>query len=261
MDLEKLFERVGYTDGGADTERLFRLHRAFAFSIPFENIDVYNGRELSLKPEDLFDKIVTRKRGGYCFEMNTFFCAVLREMGFSAYGLLTRLSRAGSPFGGYVHRTNLVEADGARWLCDVGFGGDGFADPLRFEPGLLQESHGSTYRIVPGTDPSVEYAVEILRGDRFEPLMGFIDRPAKEDDFVIANYHMNLSPTSPFRHLLMLNRFTEKGRCSMMNLTLTLQEGGAVERREVGWEELPRVLKERFGLDAAPDRPPEPFRM
>ena len=261
MDLEKLFERVGYTDGGADTERLFRLHRAFAFTVPFENIDVYNGKELSLKPEDLFEKVVTRRRGGYCFEMNTFFCAVLREMGYSVYGLLTRLSRGGMPFGGYVHRTNLVEADGMKYLCDVGFGSDCFVEPLRFELDVIQETHGSTYRIVPGTDPSVEYTVEKLQDTGFEPLMGFIDRPAKEDDFVIANYHMNLSPTSPFRNFLMLNRFTETGRYSMMNLSFTCQEGERIEHRAVSWEELPGVLEKYFGLTEAPDHPPAPPRL
>ena len=60
--------------------------------------------------------------------------------------------------------------------------------------------------------------------------------------------------------MLMLNRFTENGRYSMMNLFLTHQEGEKTERREVSWEELPRVLKEHFGLDAMPDHKPEPFK-
>ena len=257
MDLQKLFERIGYVDGGSETERLFRLHRAFAFNIPFENIDVYNGKELSLKPEDLFEKVVNRRRGGYCFEMNTFFCFVLKQMGYSVYGLLTRLSRGGMPFGGYVHRTNLVEAEGKKYLCDVGFGSDCFVEPLHFALDEVQVNYGRTYRIVQGTDPSVEYTVEILRDGGFEPLMGFIDRPAKEEDFEIANYHINLSPTSPFRHFLMLNRFTEMGRYSMMNLFLTHQEGEHIETRAVVWEELPEVLKDCFGLTETPDHPPQ----
>ena len=70
MDLQALFDRIGYTEGGTDTERLIRLHRCYATHVPFENIDVYNDKDISLKTEDLFDKIVTRHRGGYCFEMN-----------------------------------------------------------------------------------------------------------------------------------------------------------------------------------------------
>ena len=95
MDLQALFDRIGYVDGGTDTERLIRLHRAYATHIPFENIDVYNGLDISLKTEDLFEKIVTRHRGGYCFEMNAFFAAILQEMGFPVKPVLTRLSRDG----------------------------------------------------------------------------------------------------------------------------------------------------------------------
>ncbi len=257
MDLKALFRRIGYTEGGTDTERLIRLHRSYATHVPFENLDVYNGKLLSLKTEDLFEKIVTRHRGGYCFEMNGFFCAVLRELGFPAYGVLTRLSMYGSDFGAYLHRMNLTEADGVRYICDVGFGGDCFMEPLRLELGVPQTVHGATYRVVAGTAPSMEYTVQILRGDRFEDLMGFIDRPALEADFGVSNYYVNCSPDSGFRKMLMINRFTEEGRLSLMNLSFTVQKGDKTERRELTWEELPGVLKECFGLDAVPDRKPE----
>ena len=249
MDLQALFDRIGYTEGGTDTERLYRLHRAYITHIPFENLDVYNDLDISLKTEDLFDKMVTRHRGGYCFEMNGFFCAILREMGFPAYGVLTRLSRM-----------NLTEADGVRYICDVGFGGDCFVDPLRLEYDVPQLTHGTVYRVVPGVQPEVEYTVQIKRGEEFQNLMGFIDRPALDEDFQICNYYVNHSPWSGFRKMLMLNRFTETGRYSMMNLFLTHQDGEKTERREVSWEELPGVLKEHFGLDAMPDHKPEPFR-
>ncbi len=260
MDLQALFERIGYTEGGTDTERLYRLHRAYITHIPFENLDVYNDKPISLKTEDLFDKMVTRRRGGYCFEMNGFFCATLREMGFPAYGVLTRLSRDGETVNGYLHRMNLTEADGVRYLCDVGYGGDCFVDPLRLEYDVPQLTHGTVYRVVPGVQPEVEYTVQIKRGEEFQNLMGFIDRPALDEDFQICNYYVNFSPWSGFRKMLMLNRFTENGRYSMMNLFLTHQEGEKTERREVSWEELPRVLKEHFGLDAMPDHKPEPFK-
>ena len=259
MDLEALFARIGYTDGGTDTERLRRLHRAYVTHVPYENLDVFNDRDLSLEPEDLFDKIVNRRRGGYCFEMNGFFCAVLRELGFPAYGVLARLSRDGKTFGGYVHRMNVTEADGVRYLCDVGFGREGFPEPLRLELDTLQERHGLTYRIVRGVDPGMEYTVELLQDGTFQPRMGFIDRPAQQEDFVICSYYMNRSPSSPFRKMLMLNRFTETGRYSLMNLRLTYLEGEKAEVRELAWEELPQVLQTCFGLEVMPDRMPEPL--
>ena len=259
MDLQALFDRIGYAEGGTDTERLIRLHRAYATHVPFENIDVYNDKDVSLDVDALFDKIVNRRRGGYCFEMNGFFCAILREMGFPAYGVLTRLSRDGAHYNGYLHRMNLTEADGARWICDVGYGGDCFIRPLRLEFGVEQTVHGMTYKVVPGVEDSVEYSVLIKRGEEFRPLMGFIDRPAKDEDFVICNYYVNHSPASVFRKTIMINQFTDKGRLSLMNLSFTRQERSVTERRELRWEELPEVLKTCFALDALPDHQPAPM--
>ena len=257
MDLQALFDRIGYTDGGTDTERLIRLHRSYATHVPFENIDVYNDRDISLKTEDLFDKIVNRRRGGYCFEMNGFFCAILREMGFPAYGVLTRLSRDGKTFGGYLHRMNLTEADGVRYICDVGYGGDCFCRPLRLEYDVPQTVHGMVYRGLPGTVPEAEYTVQIRRGEEFQDLMGFIDRPALDEDFQICNYYVNRNPASVFRNALMLNRFTDDGKLSMFNLSMTVTTPRGVEHREVSWEELPEVLETSFGLRVMPDRPPK----
>ena len=260
MNLQALFDRIGYTEGGSDTERLIRLHRCYATHVPFENIDVYNDKDISLKTEDLFDKIVTRRRGGYCFEMNGFFCAILQEMGFPAYGVLTRLSRDGKAFGGYLHRMNLTEADGVRYICDVGFGGDCFCRPLRLEYDVPQKVHGMVYRVVPGTTPGVEYTVQILRGEEFQDLMGFIDRPALDEDFQVSNYYVNRSPWSVFRMMLMINRFTDDGRASLSNLNLTLTSAEGVLRREVSWEELPEVLEKHFGINVMPDHPPRPMK-
>ncbi len=259
MDLQAVFERIGYRDGGTETERLFRLHRAYCTHIPYENLEVFNGGTVDLRPEKLFDKIVTRRRGGYCFEMNGFFYAIAREMGFKGYGLLTRLSRDGKPYGSYVHRTNLMQADGARYLCDVGCGKDGFIVPLRFELNVDQENRGRVYRIVPGIEPSVEYSVLIRREDGFQPYMGFINRPAHEEDFALSSFYMNYSPDSGFRKMIMMNRFTETGRYSMMNLNLTHEDGDRTETREVPWAELPAVLKSCFGLDVVPNHVPEPL--
>ena len=259
MDLQALFDRIGYTEGGTDTERLIRLHRAYATHVPFENLDVYNDKDISLKTEDLFDKIVTRRRGGYCFEMNGFFCAILQEMGFPAYGVLTRLSRDGKTFGGYLHRMNMTEADGVRYICDVGFGGDCFIRPLRLEYDVPQTRHGMVYRVVPGTTPGVEYTVQIKRGEEFQDLMGFIDRPALDEDFQVSNYYVNRSPWSAFRMMLMINRFTDDGRASLSNLNLSLTSSEGVQRREVSWEELPEVLEKHFGIDVMPDHPPRPM--
>lgn len=257
MDLQAYFRRIGYTDGGTDTERLIRVHRAHITHIPFENLSVFNGKTISLKPEDLEKKLVTDRQGGYCFEMNGLFCEAVTAMGIPIYGVLARVARAPGQFGNHSHRMNLAEADGTRYICDVGFGGDCFVEPLKLELGLEQTVHGCTYRVVRGE--RVQYAVQILQNGEFTDMLGFDDIPALPEDFEMGNFYTNCHPTSGFRHMLMLNRFTEDGRYSMFNLSLNIVSGGESNRRDVPWDELPAVLEEYFGLSVLPDHEPASF--
>ncbi|MBR2521490.1 MAG: arylamine N-acetyltransferase [Oscillospiraceae bacterium] len=249
MDIEAYYERIGFTDGGSDTDRLYRLHFGHCTHIPYENLDVYNGEDVSLDPEDLYRKMVIRHRGGYCFEMNGMFHAALTASGFRAYGVLTRLSLDGTPVGPYAHRMNIVEADGVKYICDVGFGGDGFALPLRLETDVVQTVRGIDYRVVPGTDPAMEYTVQIRRPEGFQDMMGFVNKPAREADFSLLSFYMNRSPLSNFRKGIKVNLFTPTGRISMQDMFLTVRNGDDTDRRELRPEEVHQALIDNFGLD------------
>ena len=257
MNLQAYFDRIGYVDGGTDTERLQRLHRAHITHIPFEDIDVYNGKTLDITPEGLEKKLVFDKRGGYCFEMNGLFCEEAKAMGIDIYGVLARVAMGPGAFGNHSHRMNVATVDGQRYVCDVGFGGDCFVDPLKLELGLEQTTHGSTYRIVKGEQ--VQYSVQILRENGFVDLLGFDDIRALPADFDMSNFYTNCSPTSGFKNFLMLNRFTETGRYSMFNLAFTITEGEKREMKLLKWDELGDVLQKYFGLDVMPDHEPAPF--
>lgn len=257
MNLQAYFDRIGYVDGGSDTERLQRLHRAHITHIPFEDIDVYNGKILDITPEGLEKKLVFEKRGGYCFEMNGLFCEEVKAMGIEIYGVLARVAMGPGAFGAHSHRMNLATVDGQRYVCDVGFGGDCFVDPLKLELGLEQTTHGTTYRIVKGE--RVQYSVQIWKDGGFTDLLGFDDIPAIPADFDLSNFYTNCNPSSGFRNFIMLNRFTETGRYSMMNTMFTIYHGDQQERKILKWEEVPGVLKTYFGLDAVPDHEPAPF--
>ena len=106
-------------------ESLDLLVHAHLFHVPFENIDGYDlHREVSLEIPDIFDKIVTRRRGGYCFELNALFSALLEALGFSCYAVGQRVLREGS-FPPVSHRVTVVTLpqSGERVLCDIAFGG------------------------------------------------------------------------------------------------------------------------------------------
>ena len=72
MDIQAYLDRIGYTGTRALTqENLTLLIRQHLETVPFENLDCWGkGAPLSNDPEVLFEKIVTRRRGGICFELN-----------------------------------------------------------------------------------------------------------------------------------------------------------------------------------------------
>jgi len=106
------------------------LHLAHLYAVPFENLDIHLRRQLSLDQAALFDKVVTRRRGGFCYELNGLFCALLRELGFRVTMLSAEVARQSGGFSpAFDHLALLVDLD-EPWLADVGFG-NGFRLPLR----------------------------------------------------------------------------------------------------------------------------------
>ncbi len=141
------------------------LQLAHLYAVPFENLDIHLGRPLSLELPALYDKIVTRRRGGFCYELNGLFAWLLQSLGFTVSLLSARVANADGTYGPeFDHLALLVEGAagsrpaGERWLADVGFG-DGFLEPLRLEPGLDQpqgergewtyglDEHAGSYRL------------------------------------------------------------------------------------------------------------------
>jgi N-hydroxyarylamine O-acetyltransferase len=139
MDLKAYFDRIGFEgEVRPDLATLVALHRAHLQAIPYENLDVQLGRPLTTDPAAAFDKIVGRRRGGWCYEMNGLFGTVLSEIGFK----VTRMAGAAMRelLGDIVignHLVLLVELDGQPWIADVGFG-DGALEPFRLRPGALE---------------------------------------------------------------------------------------------------------------------------
>lgn len=126
---------------------LASLQLAHLETVPFENIDVELGTPIVLDPERLFDKIVGRRRGGFCYELNGLFADLLRALGFSVWLLSARVARPDGTFGLPAgHMMVLVELD-EPWLVDVGFG-DSFIQPLRLRSGIEQTDGRTTYMVL-----------------------------------------------------------------------------------------------------------------
>jgi N-hydroxyarylamine O-acetyltransferase len=136
MDVQKYLERINY-NGALTTNlpTLAALQLAHLYAVPFENLNISLGRPLNLAPDALFDKIVTRRRGGFCYELNGLFARLLRELGFDVTLLNAQVARDVGGFGpDFDHMTLMVRIDGACWLVDVGFG-ESCRQPLPLDEG------------------------------------------------------------------------------------------------------------------------------
>ena len=124
------------------------LQRAHRLAIPFENLDIPLGRGISIDPAHVFDKLVTRRRGGYCFEQNQVFLRALLAMEFVARPLLARVWLMAESTPPLTHTFSLVNIDGQEWIADAGFGGS-FSPPMPLEDGAtVQMADGTAHRLV-----------------------------------------------------------------------------------------------------------------
>src|SRR5689334_2014409 len=137
--LSRYLDRIGYTGFREPTAEVLRqIHRAHLFTVPFENLDIALGREIVCDEEPFLRKIVDRRRGGFCYELNGAFATLLRELGFAVTLLSGRVPRQdGSLSPEFDHLALRVDLE-ELWLADVGFG-DSFLDPLRLATGAEQQ--------------------------------------------------------------------------------------------------------------------------
>ena len=168
MDIDAYLARIGYTGPTSPSPAtLSALHLAHLLTVPFENLDI-GRRPIVLDEAAFFEKIVTRRRGGFCYELNGLFAALLREMGFRVTLISGRVATSTGGFGPeFDHIALIVDLD-ERWLVDVGFG-DSFLEPLRLDSRDPSSQRKLEYR-VDATDG--EWTV-LRRDTRWEPQYRF----------------------------------------------------------------------------------------
>ena len=152
FDLDAYRLRIGLKAvPDAPVALLTALQRAHRLAIPFENIDVRLGRGISLAPAAIFDKLVTRKRGGYCFEQNGLFLDALAAFGFEARPLLARVWLGTEGVPPRTHTLNLVTIAGVPWIADAGFGGS-YTPPMALAEGEAMSPDGVRHRLTRDAD-------------------------------------------------------------------------------------------------------------
>ena len=246
-DLRDYLARVGLTaPPPATVSGLAELHLAHATHIPFENIDVLLGRSIRLDPESLVQKLVRDRRGGYCFEQNLLFAGMLERLGFKVTKLAARVRYRATKLLPRTHMLLAVDADGTRWIADVGFGGSGLLQPIPLSAGAETRQSLWTYRLV---KEDAAWVLQSRRAEAWEDFYAFTLEPQEVVDYEVASYFVSTHPDSPFTRTLAAQLPTTEARYLLRNRELTIERASGMEVRTLTDEELPQILRDPFGLE------------
>ncbi len=248
FDLGAYFSRVGY-DGPKkpDLASLSGLLAAHMNAILFENIDVLLGRPIRLDLEALQRKIVTDRRGGYCFEQATLFLAALRALGFEASARTARvilvLKPEAAPRGHMYITVRLSEGE---FVADPGLGGMGCRAPIPLDGTPVREGD-EAYSIE--TDGRRRLLSIESSDRRVDAWIAGLD----EDnwiDFEVANHWFSTHPASPMVNRVMLRAMIRGGRLTVMNRDATIRANGEIQRHELADRaDLRRLVRDTCGFD------------
>ncbi|MBV9231726.1 MAG: arylamine N-acetyltransferase [Chloroflexi bacterium] len=238
-------------------QTLQALHQAHLLAVPFENLSIHYGQPIILQEESLYNKIVRRNRGGFCYELNGLFTWLLHQLGFQVTLLSAEVARDNGDFSpAFDHLTLLIHhLDGSDWLADVGFG-DSFRQPKRLETDLEQEdADGRTYRLhkehaesQENTQPAYWILQQFSEG-QWKPQYRFTLQPHTLTDFTQRCHYHQTSPESHFTQRRICSLATPTGRITLSDLRLiTTMHEQREERTLQSEDEYRKVLAEMFGV-------------
>ena len=251
MNITDYLERINYHGPLApNAETLRELQVAHLLAVPFENLSIHASEPIVLEDEALFTKIVTNRRGGFCYEANGLFAALLRALEFNAQMLSAEVANAAGEFGpGFDHMALMVSLE-QRWLVDVGFG-DSFLEPLLLDERREQVQDSRSYRIL--SDGNQLTLMQRDESSEWKAEYRFTLQPYTYADYSeMCNYHQT-SPQSHFTQSRICSRATEEGRITLseMRFITTSQRGSEQIRQErtlSSEAEYADVLREQFGI-------------
>jgi len=250
MDVEAYLQRIGYAGPREPSHAVLgELVLRHALSIPFENLDPYLARGVSLEPAQVERKLVAQRRGGWCFEHNLLLGEVLRALGFAVTDLAGRVlwGRPPDAITARTHRLLLVRAGGREWLADAGFGGHTLTGVLDLHSELAQETPHEPFRLRP--IGGGERVLESLVAGEWRALFRFDLHPQLPIDFEAANFQLVHDPASHFTQGLIATRVAPDGRHVLRGRELAFHRlGGDTTRRELTNEATVAALGEVFGI-------------
>lgn len=250
LDLDAYFARIGYTGPArASLDALRALHALHAAAIPFENLSPLMGEPVKLDIASLQEKLVARRRGGWCFEHNLLFSHVLRAMGYPLETLAARV-RWNVPATVTTARSHcllLLEVEGRQFISDVGFGGLTLTAPLELAPGVEQATPHEPHRVV---EEGGGFGLEAKVAGGWQRLYNFDLHEQLQADYEVSNWYLANFPGSQFVTGLVCARADTDMRHALRNTRYAVHHrGGLTERRFITrLEDMKGVLREAMRI-------------
>jgi N-hydroxyarylamine O-acetyltransferase len=257
IDLEAYLARIGFEGRASpDAATLAALHELHAQAIPFENLAAFLGEPVRLDAASLQEKLVARRRGGWCFEQNLLFAHVLESIGFPVRRLAARVRWNAAP-GAVTPRSHMlleVEADGATWIADVGFGGQSLTAPLALVPHVEQATPHEPFRLVPEEGA---FVLESRVEGEWRALYAFERHVQHLADYEVSNWYLANHPQSQFVTGIIAARAAPGRRHALRNARYAIhhRDGRTEKRVLASVAEVRRVLGEdlRIPLPGHPE--------
>ena len=249
-NLALYLQRLGFDAPPAPTlETLRQLQLRHTGAFPFENLNTLSGQPVLIDLPSIEQKVLHDGRGGYCYELNNLFLALLQTLGFDARGISGRVVM-GQPEGAWTartHRLSLVTLDGVRYITDVGFGGMVPTAPLMLDTPVEQFTPHEPYRIEQHEDG---YTLRANVAGEWRAMYIFDLQRQEDIDYAVGNWYVSTHPESPFARQLMVARTGEGWRRTLNNGSFAIHRiGRETERRQVtDVDELMGLLRSEFDI-------------
>ncbi|MES2627106.1 MAG: arylamine N-acetyltransferase [Pseudomonadota bacterium] len=216
-ELQQYFQRIDCaTAEHATLSTLENIHRQHALTIPFENLNPFLSLPVVLTKDELMQKLVFQKRGGYCFEHNLLLGHVLTTLGFAVKGLAARVNWMLAPdvVMPRTHMVLLVTLNETQYLADVGFGGLTLPCPLLINTDATQATSHEAFRI---QQKEQDYSLSVQLNDVWQDMFTFTLDSQTQPDYEMANWFVATHPQSRFVNNLIAARVDTDGRHALQN--------------------------------------------
>lgn len=246
--IEQYLARIEYKgDLALNLSTLRSLQLAHLTHIPYENLDILRSVPLSLQAEDLFEKIILRRRGGYCFELNGLYSNLLKSLGFTVTNFLGRFIFE-EGIQKRTHRVLKVEAEEGSFICDVGIRRESTRTPLLFCAGKIQHDGMNEYKLE--EDPFYGWVLwQREENKNWKRIYGFTEEPQLDMDYVVPSFYSEKHPNSQFTKGYRVSIFKEDCQIGLVDHRLQIYRHAHIEEdTELNETEIDLVLAKIFGI-------------